>query len=120
MLSVCAAALEIAAAAHAHDGPTKPAGHSTLEQTIVGGNPSEDFSFLQLDGRGEPYFVREDLASGKAGREDRRRSIVYLAQLTDLQIEAVLGGAIPSLGGRRQPPGLTSSPRLNPLRPPAL
>ena len=82
-----AAVLAIAVATtYAHDGPTATAGHSTLEQTIVGSDPSQGFSFLELDDSGEPYFVREDLAEAKPGRASRRRSVVYLAQLTDLQL----------------------------------
>ena len=58
---------------------------STLQQTIVGGDPSEGFSFLRL-GPGEPHVVREELASAQPGRAGRRRSLVYLAQLTDFQL----------------------------------
>ena len=60
-------------------------GRSTLEQTIRGNNPEEGFSFLRL-GPGEPYVVREDLAKAQGGRSARRRSLIYLAQVTDFQL----------------------------------
>ncbi|MDP8970220.1 MAG: hypothetical protein M3N52_06955, partial [Actinomycetota bacterium] len=60
-------------------------GASTLEQTIVGPDPSQGFAFLDA-GPGEPYVVREDLTQALPERERRRRSLVYLAQLSDFQI----------------------------------
>ncbi len=61
------------------------AGESTLEQTITGSDPREAFSFLRL-GPGEGHVVREDLAKARMGRAHRRRSLLYMAQLTDFQL----------------------------------
>ncbi|HEV2821095.1 MAG TPA: hypothetical protein VGW11_11360 [Solirubrobacteraceae bacterium] len=58
---------------------------STLDQTIVGPPPSEGFAFLDA-GPGRPYVVRNELAEPRPGRDRRRRSLVYLAQLSDFQI----------------------------------
>jgi metallophosphoesterase (TIGR03767 family) len=81
------AALAGAAAAVAHEGATAHdmSGISTLEQTITGGDRSLGFSFLRR-AAGEPYVVRSELASPRRGRERRRVSLTYLAQLTDFQL----------------------------------
>ena len=60
-------------------------GVSTLRQTIVGPHPSKGFAFLDA-GPGQPYVVRDELAQPMPGRDGRRRSLVYLAQLSDFQI----------------------------------
>jgi metallophosphoesterase (TIGR03767 family) len=75
-----------AAGAGAHEGATAhdTSGVSTLEQTITG-DSSGGFSFLRR-AAGEPYVVRSELASPRRGRERRRRSMTYLAQLTDFQL----------------------------------
>jgi hypothetical protein len=79
------------AAGHAPTADTL--GHSTLGERIFGTNqqrlsdPDDDanFEYLELRG-GEPHAVREELARAKPGREDRRRSLIYLAQITDFQL----------------------------------
>jgi metallophosphoesterase (TIGR03767 family) len=73
--------------AGAHEGGVAhdTSGRSTLEQTITGSDPAQGFSFLRL-GPGEPYVVRTELAQPKNGRENRRSSLSYFAQLTDFQI----------------------------------
>ena len=43
------------------------------------------FRFLQL-GPGEPYTVREDLATARPGRAADRTSLVYFGQLSDFQL----------------------------------
>lgn len=93
--SVVAVSAIAAASASAHsDGHGVPAkaraaadatGASTVDQTIVGPHPSKGFAFLDA-GPGRPYVVREDLAQAMPERERRRRSLVYLAQLSDFQI----------------------------------
>jgi metallophosphoesterase (TIGR03767 family) len=67
--------------------PSAPAhqGKSTLEQTIVGGDPAEAFQFLRL-GPGEPYAVRAEMLEPKPGRERRRVSLAYFGQITDFQL----------------------------------
>ena len=60
-------------------------GKTTLEQTIVGGDPAEAFQFLRV-GPGEPYAVLSDLAEPKPGRERRRVSLAYFGHLSDFQL----------------------------------
>ncbi|HEV2752470.1 MAG TPA: hypothetical protein VGV36_01405 [Solirubrobacteraceae bacterium] len=62
-------------------------GRSTLEQTIRG-EPRTTQSFAGLAGAaGEPHVVREEgMGTAQAGREARRRSLLYFAQLTDFQL----------------------------------
>ncbi|HEY3434531.1 MAG TPA: hypothetical protein VGK41_02660, partial [Solirubrobacterales bacterium] len=59
-------------------------GKTTLEQRVVPAT-SGAFDFLQL-GPGEPYTVRQDLATAQAGRDGRRDSLVYFGQLSDFQL----------------------------------
>lgn len=73
------------ASAVASAQPGDPAGRTTLEQTITGDDPSKRFSYLRPGPR-DPFAVREDLAQPQFGRERRRKSIVYLGQLTDFQL----------------------------------
>jgi metallophosphoesterase (TIGR03767 family) len=54
---------------------------STLDQTIVRG---EDGSLV--NGPGEPYSVRTELAQAKAGRETRRRSLLTFHHFSDFRI----------------------------------
>jgi metallophosphoesterase (TIGR03767 family) len=58
---------------------------TTVQQRLVGDDPTQGFSFLRL-GPGEPYVVRQELAQARAGRAGRRRSLVYLGQITDFQL----------------------------------
>jgi metallophosphoesterase (TIGR03767 family) len=62
-------------------------GKSTLEQTIRG-EPRRPGAFAALSpAAGEPHVVREGgIATARAGRERRRRSLAYFAQLTDFQL----------------------------------
>ena len=76
---------DVGASSHQGDEIT---GHSTLERTICPNTtlcPTEGFTHLRT-GPGERHVVREDLAPAKRGRQDRRRSLAYLAQLTDFQL----------------------------------
>jgi metallophosphoesterase (TIGR03767 family) len=92
--AVLVAVIWATALAHAHphaerepraQAAADTTGRSTVEQRIVGTDPRQGFSFLGL-GPGEAYVVREELAPARAGRERRRRSLLYLAQLTDFQL----------------------------------
>lgn len=95
MVAFAALAVGIPVAAQAHSpGPapgkaraaaTDTSAKTTLQQRLVGGDPRQGFSFLTL-GPGEPYVVREELAPAQTGRAQRRRSLVYLTQLTDFQL----------------------------------
>ncbi len=71
-----------AAAASAAVSDTE--GQSSVEQRLVptGAPP---FRFLQL-GAGEPYTVRQDLASAGSSRVTERTSLVYFGQLSDFQL----------------------------------
>jgi Ca2+-binding RTX toxin-like protein len=66
-----------------------PLGHTTENHTVQAGPPifpGSSFETL-VEGPGSPRVVRTlPTASALAGREDRRRSLVYLAQLTDFQL----------------------------------
>ena len=79
LLLALALLLVLAPAAIGHNGK------STLEQTIVGGDPAEAFQFLEI-GPGEPYAVRTDILEPKAGRDGRRVSLAYFGQITDFQL----------------------------------
>jgi metallophosphoesterase (TIGR03767 family) len=59
-------------------------GKTTLEQRIVP-TGSGAFRFLKL-GAGEPYTVRQDLATAGAERATKRTSLVYFGQLSDFQL----------------------------------
>jgi metallophosphoesterase (TIGR03767 family) len=84
--AVLAAAIGSAPAA-AHEGGVAhdTSGKSTLEQTLTGDDPAAGFSFLRL-APGEPYTVRQELGRARPGRDKRRLSITYLAQVTDFQL----------------------------------
>jgi metallophosphoesterase (TIGR03767 family) len=58
---------------------------STADQTIAGGDRAQGYSKLHVEG-GRPYVVREELASGGAGRAGTRTSLAYFGQLTDFQL----------------------------------
>ena len=69
----------------AQSGDPETLGHTTVEQRIV---PSGDTGFRTLGlGPGEPYVVREEgIGAAKAGRAERRRSLLYFGQLSDFQL----------------------------------
>jgi metallophosphoesterase (TIGR03767 family) len=62
---------------------------TTLERTIVTGRQINAGGYRRLTtGRGEPHLVRDDLGTAaRKGRFARRRSLLALAQFTDLQIQ---------------------------------
>src|SRR5688500_1558399 len=84
-LLAVAAAVAVATISQASQGGEDPTGRTTLEQTIVGGDPEQRFATLGL-GPGEPHVVRETLAQAKDGRAARRVSLIYSGQITDFQL----------------------------------
>ncbi len=74
----------IAVAPNAVAAVSDTEGKTTLEQRVVPAT-SGVYDFLQL-GAGEPYSVRQDLATAQAGRDGRRDSLVYFGQLSDFQL----------------------------------
>ncbi len=89
--SICIVAIAMAGFAvgvgqtAAQSGGPETLGHTTVEQRIV---PSGDTGFRTLGlGPGEPYAVREQgIGAAKAGRAERRRSLLYFGQLSDFQL----------------------------------
>jgi metallophosphoesterase (TIGR03767 family) len=59
---------------------TPPA--STIARTVIDRNGDGLLEF----GPGEPLLVREQLAAAQAGRQTRRRPLVFFAQMTDFQL----------------------------------
>ncbi len=80
--AIAAAATLAFALTAAPDG----AAQTTLDSRIV---PDDATGFRNLQGgaAGEPYVVREDgIGTAQAGRAERRRSLLYLGQLSDFQL----------------------------------
>jgi metallophosphoesterase (TIGR03767 family) len=74
----------VGVAAHA-SGAADTLGKTTVQQRIVPGQ-GDGFRTLGL-GPGEGYVVREDrVGTAKPGREQHRRSLLYLGQLSDFQL----------------------------------
>ena len=72
--------------ARAQDARSDTLGRSTAEQTIRGDTRTPGgFAGLRA-GAGEPHIVRGELAGPVPGREKRRASLAYFAQLTDFQL----------------------------------
>ncbi len=68
------------------DGPEGPLGLTTVEQRIVPDGTGDGFLTLR-PGPGEGYVVREEgLGTAKPARVKNRRSLAYLAQLSDFQL----------------------------------
>jgi metallophosphoesterase (TIGR03767 family) len=80
--AVLVVALTMAAAGSAAVSDTE--GQSTVGQRIVPAAPGS-FRFLQL-GEGEPYTVRQELATAAANRAEARTSLAYFGQLSDFQL----------------------------------
>jgi metallophosphoesterase (TIGR03767 family) len=81
-LAVLGVSLTMAAAGTAAVSDTE--GQSTLEQRVVPVGAGA-YRFLQL-GEGEPYTVRQELATANAGRAAARTSLTYFGQLSDFQL----------------------------------
>jgi uncharacterized repeat protein (TIGR01451 family) len=60
-------------------------GHTTLEQ-ILNGDGGAGYSTLHVDQVAEEYLVRDPMEIAQPGREQRRNSLAYMAQLTDFQL----------------------------------
>jgi len=82
ILAVLGVFLAIASAAAAAVSDTE--GQTTVEQRLVP-TGTGSYRFLQL-GEGEPYTVREELASAAPNRAEKRTSLVYFGQLSDFQL----------------------------------
>jgi len=98
MTVLALAAATATSSAHAPPGAHSPhdlSGVTTLDHTLKGferGNPEAGgdletgFKFLEMTADGEPFVVREELADAQGGRDERRESLAYFAQLTDFQL----------------------------------
>ncbi len=82
VFAVLAMALTMAATGSAAVSDTE--GQSTLEQRVVPTGAGA-FRFLQL-GEGEPYTLRQELATAGANRAETRTSLAYFGQLSDFQL----------------------------------
>jgi len=81
-----------AAALAAHLTPST-LGHTTLEQVVTGPDPDSGYVTLTTQAVSGSHLVRDSASEGNAGlptaltgRANRRRSLVYLGQLTDFQL----------------------------------
>jgi metallophosphoesterase (TIGR03767 family) len=83
-IALAIAAMVGAGAAVAGAATSDTIGKSTVTQRIVPAGAGL-FRFLGL-GAGEPYAVRQDLASAGASRAAQRTSLVYFGQLSDFQL----------------------------------
>jgi metallophosphoesterase (TIGR03767 family) len=76
--------LLFAAGAQATHTSPNTLGHTTVQQRVV---PFGSEAFISLTlGPGEPYIVRQDLATAGAKRAKKRRSLAYFGQLSDFQL----------------------------------
>ncbi len=79
--------LAVVAASQASHLFSDTAGHTTTEQVLTGAfNPSLGYSNLNVEQPGESYTVRDPAGIAQAGRDQRRRSLAYMGQLTDFQL----------------------------------
>jgi metallophosphoesterase (TIGR03767 family) len=76
--------VSVVGAAAASAAPSDTEGQTTLEQRLVPGAAGA-YRFLQL-GEGEPYTVRQELATAAANRAENRTSLAYFGQLSDFQL----------------------------------
>lgn len=81
---VIAALAAVAGSSSAIAAVSDTAGKTSTEQRVVPAAPSA-FRFLQL-GAGEPYTVRQELATAGPTRAQDRTSLVYFGQLSDFQL----------------------------------
>src|SRR5918996_3300615 len=85
VVSACAL-LAALTAALALGASSDTLGKTTVEQRIVPGTLVNGYRFLKR-GPGEPYVVRQEgVGTAVAGRQLRRRSLVYFGQLSDFQL----------------------------------
>ena len=90
--AVVAGTMLMAGSAYALNGSTDTVGHTNLEQALVGSGGS--FETLSVQAAPQTHVVRDQAAesnnpaipAAKAGRETRRTSLSYFAQLSDFQL----------------------------------
>jgi len=64
----------------------EPGGNTTVQQRLGGGETGAGFQFLGTRG-GEGHFVRQEgVGTVVPARDERRRSLLYFAQLSDFQL----------------------------------
>jgi uncharacterized repeat protein (TIGR01451 family) len=87
---VLLAAVGVAQATHLF---SDVAGHTTLERVITGPDPANGYANLGSQAVNDSYVVRDgvgeanpDIPDAQPGRENRRRSLNYVGQLTDFQL----------------------------------
>ena len=94
LVAICAAAfLLIATASQASHLFSDTAGHTTVEQTVGDNNGTDDGYDTLATKVGQNRVVRDGASEGdtsfpnaQGGRDARRQSISYFAQLTDFQL----------------------------------
>lgn len=86
-----AASSLVSGVAHAEPGATSSANAAgtTLEKVGVGGRANAKGYRKLVQGKGWPLFIREELATAKSGRDDRRTAVASFVQLTDIHITDV-------------------------------
>jgi metallophosphoesterase (TIGR03767 family) len=86
MRTFAVALLITLAAAAAAPAATDPAGKTTAELQVTGGDKKTGFQFLR-PGPGQAFTVREGVGAGPdAKRAKHRRSLVHFVQLSDFQL----------------------------------
>ncbi|HEY6551574.1 MAG TPA: hypothetical protein VIY71_10290, partial [Solirubrobacterales bacterium] len=83
-IAVVVLTMSLAMAAAGSAAVSDTEGQTTLEQRVVPAAPGA-YRFLQL-GEGEPYTVREELATASPSRAETRTSLAYFGQLSDFQL----------------------------------
>jgi metallophosphoesterase (TIGR03767 family) len=85
MKAVRGAVVAIAALALGGVGEAGAKAPPTTVRATVAGDPAAPYSAL-TGGPGWPRVIRADLAAPRPGRRERRRSLLYFAQVTDFQL----------------------------------
>ena len=85
LAAVLTVAVGAAAAPAGSQDPVDTLGKTTVDQRLI---PDDDGGFRNLGlGPGEGYVLREQgVGTARAGREERRRSLLYVGQLSDFQL----------------------------------
>jgi hypothetical protein len=87
VVAACVMALTASAAYATHNGANNPLGHTTLEQQVVPVNNDPGYRQLTLGAGSGPRVEREEgIGVKQPGRETRRTSLAYFAQLSDFQL----------------------------------
>jgi uncharacterized repeat protein (TIGR01451 family) len=92
-LSLVVIAAVFLASVTAAEAASDPAGQTTLQVALTGGNPANGYATLSSSTPQETRVVRDGAAEGDSrfpsapsGRAQRRKSLNYFAQLTDFQL----------------------------------